>query len=132
MATDVLRPPSLDSELTCVLAAYRAAQLVVGTAVADDEAVGWIPRLAMVEQVSPERLPPVHGKLIALGLLRFQLLDRSGGMVYRLSPEGRCALAAATGQDVAPLTKSADEPEDFASPDDAPQPSVDSDVEVAA
>ena len=97
-----------------------------------DETIGWIPRLAMVEPVSPERLAPVHGRLIALGLLRFQLLDRTGGMVYRLSPEGRSALAAALGQVVPPLPESMDGPGDVASLDDAPQTTDDTAVEAAA
>jgi hypothetical protein len=98
MATNVLCPSTLDSDLTRVLAAYSAVQPVVATEVADDGAVGWVHRLAVIEQVAPERVAPLHGKLIALGLLRFQLLDRTGGMVYRLSPEGRQALAAGLGK----------------------------------
>jgi hypothetical protein len=132
MATTVLSPPPLDSELTCVLAAYSAAQPVVATDVADDQAVGWIPRLAIVEQVSPERLAPVHGKLIALGLLRFQLLDRTGGMVYRLSPEGRSALSAATGQAVPTLPESTDGPGDGTSLDVVLQATDETAVEAAA
>jgi hypothetical protein len=118
MATDVLSPPTLGSDLTHVLAAYSAAQPVVATDVVEGEAVGWVPRLAVVEQVSPERLAPLHGKLIALGLLRFQLLDRTGGMVYRLSPEGRRALAGTLGQDVTLVPDATDDSgEEVADPD---------------
>lgn len=120
MATNVLSPPSLDSESACVLAAYGAAQPLAVTEVADDDAAGWIPRLAMVEQVSPERMAPIHGRLIALGLLKFQLLDRSG-MVYRLSPEGRFALGGTPGCDDRPSTESADGTGDPAAQEEAPR-----------
>ena len=108
MATPSFSPLSLDPESTLVLAAYSAAQPVIAAEVADGEAVGWIPRLTTIQQVPAERLPPVHGRLIALGLLRFQLLDRTGGMMYRLSPEGRSALSAMLGRDVPPLPESMD------------------------
>jgi hypothetical protein len=131
MPTDVLSPPSLDSELKCVLAAYNSAQPIVAAGDADDEAAGWIPRLAAVEQVSPERLAAVHGKLIALGLLRFQLLDRTGGMMYRLSPEGRFALAAAMGQELDPPPESTDDPPEIDSREDARQAAEAAVVEAA-
>jgi hypothetical protein len=122
MATSVLAPLALDTESACVLAAYeceqrRAAESAVATkrssvttdpsldswvATDDDSAVGWVPRLAGIDGVPPEHLAPLHGKLIALGLLRFQLLDRTGGMVYRISPEGRSLIAAARGETSAP------------------------------
>jgi hypothetical protein len=129
MATSVLTPFELDNESACVLAAYeRDQQQAAESAVAmkrrstttdpsldaweareDDSAAGWVPRLGGLDGVPPERLAPLHGRLIALGLLRFQLLDRTGGMVYRISHEGRSLLAAARGEPAAPVDSSGDE-----------------------
>ncbi len=57
-----------------------------------ESSIGWIPRLRAVEGISEGRLGPLHGKLIALGLLKFQLTGRTTGILYRLSPEGRAEL----------------------------------------
>jgi hypothetical protein len=48
--------------------------------------------LGAVTDVPEGRLAPIHGKLIALGLLRFQLLGRMAGVVYRLTPDARQSL----------------------------------------
>src|SRR5262245_9447400 len=132
MATPSLSPLSLDPESTLVLAAYSAAQPAIAGGIADGEAVGWVPRLSTIQQVPAERLPPVHGKLIALGLLRFQLLDRAGGMMYRLSPEGRSALSAALGRDVPPLPESMEGPGEVDLPDEVHPASDPSAVEATA
>ena len=54
---------------------------------------GWIPRVRLVDGLSPDHLPRIHGKLIALGLLKFQLTGRESGMCYQLSTLGRDVLA---------------------------------------
>jgi hypothetical protein len=51
------------------------------------------PRIASLEEMPPEELAEIHGQLIALGWLRFQLEGRQAGLMYRISPEGREALA---------------------------------------
>lgn len=61
-----------------------------------ESAIGWIPRLRAVDGISEGRLGPLHGKLIALGLLKFQLTGRTSGILYRLSPEGRAELKRPT------------------------------------
>jgi len=53
----------------------------------------WIPRLRDVDEVPRDRLTPIHGRLIAHGLLQFQLQGREEGVVYRLTPAGRKALS---------------------------------------
>lgn len=99
-------------ELICVLAAYRSAEQAAPRparstppaelqadgsaeptlAEADDDA-GWIPRLRELPGVAAERLSPLHGQLIAHGLLKFNLLGRTTGVGYRVTPEGRDVLA---------------------------------------
>lgn len=99
-------------ELICVLAAYRAAEQaaprpvrtaptpepaaespVDGSQPEADDDDGWIPRLRELPGVAAERLSPLHGQLIAHGLLKFNLLGRTAGVGYRLTPEGRDVLA---------------------------------------
>ncbi len=69
-----------------VLAAYQCQPLA-----ADGE---WLSRRPEVESVPAEQLSGVHGKLIALGFLRFELGNRTEGVKYRVSPFGRQALLA--------------------------------------
>jgi hypothetical protein len=54
----------------------------------------WVPRLTSVEGVESEELSKIHGRLIAYGLLKCDLADRSAGVVYQLTPEARRALAS--------------------------------------
>lgn len=57
-----------------------------------DRSAHWVPRLSNVAGTDPSTLPALHGQLIALGMLRFELFGRTGGMRYRLSPLGRSSL----------------------------------------
>jgi hypothetical protein len=100
-------------ELISVLAAYRTAECGAAivsrpaeTASADataehsesaaaDSDTGWIPRLRDLPGIAAERLAPLHGQLIAHGLLRFNLLGRTAGVGYRVTPEGRQLLSTA-------------------------------------
>jgi hypothetical protein len=77
-----------------VLEAYASltAAPVVRTPPSDtsaelSEAVGWASRLSQLEGVEPEQMRSVHGKLIALGLLSFEVSGKTG-MQYQLSPLG--------------------------------------------
>ena len=58
---------------------------------------GWQERFLTVEGVLPDRLAKVHGRLIAAGYLKIQLVDRAAGLRYQLSAEGRRALAGDSG-----------------------------------
>jgi hypothetical protein len=98
-------------ELINVLAAYRAAEQTdlghaqPAVAVESSEPVaetseaesdtGWIPRLRELPGIAAERLALLHGQLIAHGLLRFNLLGRTAGVGYRVTPEGRQMLSTA-------------------------------------
>lgn len=50
---------------------------------------GWQPRINSLEGVEPELMCRIHGKLISLGLLKFELGDRMQGIRYQLSQEAR-------------------------------------------
>ena len=62
----------------------------------EESTIGWVPRLGQVAGISETRLGALHGQLIALGLLKFQLTGRTSGIVYRVSPEGRAELQRAS------------------------------------
>lgn len=69
-----------------LLAAYEARQSTTESE--------WLPRHTEVEGVPVEQLSGIHGKLIALGFLKFELGNRTDGVRYRVSPFGRQALLA--------------------------------------
>jgi len=57
---------------------------------------GWLPRLRSVHGLEADNLPRIHGGLIALGLLKFQLDGRGKGVRYQLSSGSRQILARAS------------------------------------
>ena len=58
----------------------------------DSKTQNWIPRLPEVERVDSKDLSKIHGKLIALGYLKFQIFGREKGVCYQTSPLGKQAL----------------------------------------
>lgn len=79
----------------CVLAAYQSAQDAAKSSQAEFD--GWLPRIMSIDGLDDGALPKLHGKLIALGFLKFQLASRGTGVVYQISPAGRVALSNPTG-----------------------------------
>lgn len=73
-------------EWRLVLSAYHAEHLAAA------QSDHWAARLTAVEGVPPEHLARIHGKLIALGYLKFELADRAAGVRYQVSRAGRQAL----------------------------------------
>ncbi len=59
---------------------------------ADPESDGWVLRISSLEDINEEELPKIHGKLIAVGYLKFQLSGRNSGVKYQISPAGKLAL----------------------------------------
>lgn len=53
----------------------------------------WLSRLIRVEGVESEELSRTHGRLIAYGLLKCDLADRSAGVVYQLTSTGKQVIA---------------------------------------
>jgi hypothetical protein len=51
----------------------------------------WIPRLTGLEGIESTELSKLHGTLIALGFLRFEISGKAG-MQYQLTPLGRHTL----------------------------------------
>jgi hypothetical protein len=74
-----------------LLAAYRERQLAERAANPEHE--GWIPRIRSLTDTDGEQLSQLHGRLIAVGLLKFELGDITSGMSYQLSSLGIRALS---------------------------------------
>ena len=58
------------------------------------ETVEWSQRITAVDGLAPEQLSVIHGKLIALGMLKFEIGSRADGVQYQLTSLGRQALLA--------------------------------------
>ncbi|MBS0206557.1 MAG: hypothetical protein JSS49_27015 [Planctomycetes bacterium] len=56
------------------------------------DASGWIARQTAVPGIDPEQLSSIHGKLIAFGMLKFDVGGRDVGVQYQLTQQGRRAL----------------------------------------
>ena len=56
---------------------------------AEESSTGWVARIASIEGVESARMSTLHGRAIALGYLKFQLIDRQVGLRYRLTPSGK-------------------------------------------
>ena len=53
---------------------------------------GWVERIDDLEELDSEVLTQLHGQLIALGHLKFEISGRNVGLRYQLSPRGKQAL----------------------------------------
>jgi len=58
------------------------------------EKLEWSPRITEVADLAADQLSAIHGKLIALGMLKFEIASRADGMQYQLTTLGRQALLA--------------------------------------
>ena len=55
-------------------------------------ALEWSPRITQVAGLAADQLSVIHGKLIALGMLKFEISSRADGVQYQVTPLGRQAL----------------------------------------
>ncbi|MGQ0633306.1 MAG: hypothetical protein ACT4QC_01745 [Planctomycetaceae bacterium] len=62
----------------------------------------WSRRILELEGVLPERIATTHGKLIALGLLKFEIASRADGVQYQVTPLGRQALLPVEARQIVP------------------------------
>lgn len=77
-----------------VLEVYRDqhAQAVERSQIDGREHDGWVPRIREMDGIEPAALSAIHGRLIALGYLNFDLAGRTDGLRYQLSRDGRHAI----------------------------------------
>ncbi|MBS0266649.1 MAG: hypothetical protein JSS02_32265 [Planctomycetes bacterium] len=52
----------------------------------------WSPRIQELQGIAPESMSVVHGKLIALGFLKVEVISRTEGLQYQLTTLGRQAV----------------------------------------
>src|SRR5438477_3442820 len=62
----------------------------------------WSPRIPEVAGLATEALSVIHGKLIALGLLKFEIGSRADGVQYQVTSLGRQALLPPTERQLTP------------------------------
>ncbi|MFN0053468.1 MAG: hypothetical protein ACKV0T_14895 [Planctomycetales bacterium] len=62
----------------------------------------WCPRIHAVDELPLDQLSAIHGKLIALGLLKFDIASRSEGVHYQVTTLGRQALLPAESRQIVP------------------------------
>lgn len=67
----------------------------------EESSTGWVSRISMLEGVVAAELSTLHGRLIALGYLKFKLIDRQVGLRYRLTPAGKQMAQSRPDQDLA-------------------------------
>jgi hypothetical protein len=107
----LLGEPDLDEAAVALLAAYRDATETTRKAIAPTEApkpVGEeaggeapaepgpaapkvqpaVPRLVSLAGVEDERLPGLHGRMLAAGYLTAEVVGKGDGLVYRVTREG--------------------------------------------
>ena len=89
----------------------------------DVEMKEWLPRVVSLEGFDGERLSSLHGRLIALGWLGFDVGDRVTGIRYQLTRDGQRVL---DGLVPIPTLRV------VAATDDEETPSVDTDVDQSA
>lgn len=82
-----------------LLATYANAPEPAGEEPTDEEREGWLPRVDDLDGVEPDRLPRLHGRLIAFGLIEFQLTSMTTGVVYRATRTGRDWLKGGEDED---------------------------------
>ena len=70
---------------------------------------GWVARQTEIAGIETSQLSSIHGKLIAYGMLKFDVGGRDVGVQYQLTPQGRRALLGevANAEDAAELAESA-------------------------
>jgi len=68
-----------------------------------EEFHGWLSRVNSVDGIKPEVMSRIHGKLISLGLLKFELGDRLEGIRYQLSDDAKRALKLLSDSGANPL-----------------------------
>ena len=56
----------------------------------------WVARQTTIPGIEPAQLSTIHGKLIAFGMLKFDVVGRDVGVQYQLTPQGRRALLGET------------------------------------
>jgi len=82
---------ALNEQNLQVLQAY--ADRITAAKASNRDHDGWMDRHQSSEEFDEETLTRIHGELIAMGMLKFQLTNRNTGLQYSVSDVGRETLA---------------------------------------
>lgn len=85
---DTLSPQNLQ-----VMQAYSRRTATAKASV--EEFDGWMERINSLPGLTGELLTQLHGQLIAMGFLKFEIAGRSVGLRYQISTKGKRALEQA-------------------------------------
>ncbi len=55
----------------------------------EESTTGWVTRIGSIEGIETAQMSTLHGRVIALGYLKFKLIDRQVGLRYRLTSSGK-------------------------------------------
>lgn len=69
----------------------------------------WSPRIDALDGLETELLSAVHGRLMALGMLKFEIGSREEGVQYQVTPLGRQALVPPGERQLIPDWQQAEE-----------------------
>lgn len=68
----------------------------------DETGARWVDRIHWLDGIDSDELAAIHGHLIALDWLKFQLEDGKTGLSYRVSSAGRMVLERLTALSAGP------------------------------
>ena len=88
MQSHALAQLERNPEWRLLLTAYHVRQMASSD--------GWVDRVFELGNLDSEQLSKFHGRLIALGMLEFELAGRGDGMRYQLSALGKQAQRGGT------------------------------------
>ena len=92
MTTEPLQLDELSEPHVQIMQAY-SVRAAAGKSAEDFD--GWLERVSVLADFTPEQLVQRHGELIALGFLKFEISNADLGLRYQISPRGKQALERA-------------------------------------
>ncbi len=93
MSHPELQLDSLNTQNLQVMQAY--ADRNKAAKAASEEYDGWLERIDRMPEFTKEELTRMHGELIAMGFLKFEITGRSIGLRYQISTRGKRAIERA-------------------------------------
>ena len=96
MTSSTIELDSLNEQNLQVMQAYALRATTLKATVESFD--GWLERINELAEIPKEDLTRVHGQLIALGFLQFEIAGSNVGLRYQISARGKGALEKALAQ----------------------------------
>ena len=96
MTSSTLELDSLNAQNLQVMQAYALRATTLKATVESFD--GWLERINELAEMQKEDLTRVHGQLIALGFLQFEIAGSNVGLRYQISARGKGVLEKALAQ----------------------------------